>query len=186
MLPIFATGPRVWFGRPGNRYSYTSRRRDFSIFDGSQTDSGVYPASYSMSTEDLTPRKYSSQAVKLISHFRPLLRLRMSERRNLRSMPSRWLRNGFAVLFFLLWLSQWFRLYSVWRQDDEWTGKNMEEVITTYFEIRSQTYGGTEEKRATPMSGLRVKIVNQISRTWSDSTTHWSVTFGFANIGQPA
>jgi len=51
----------------------------------------------------------------------------------------------------------------------------MKEVITTYFEIRSQTSGGTEEKRETPVSGLRVKIVTQISRTWSRSTTPYSV-----------
>jgi len=42
------------------------------------------------------------------------------------------------------------------------------EVTTTYFEIfeiRSQMSGGTEEKRGTPVSGRRVKIVTQICRT---------------------
>jgi hypothetical protein len=80
-------------------------------------------------------------------------------------MPSRWLRNGFAVLFF----GNGCRSSSDYTASDDRMmselAKNMEEVITTYFEIRSQTSGGTEEKRETPASGLRVKIVTQISRT---------------------
>jgi hypothetical protein len=34
----------------------------------------------------------------------------------------------------------------------------MEEVITAYFEIRSQTSGGTEEKRETPVSRSRLEL----------------------------
>jgi len=105
----------------------------------------VYPASYTMGTEDLTPRKYSGQAVKLTSHFLPLLTIRMSERRNGCRLSSDYTASDDRMMSEL--------------------AKNMEEVITTYFEISSQTSGGTKVKRETPVFGLRVKIVTQISRT---------------------